>query len=264
MSFINSIWWIIPLLITCFSGLLCPAIGTVLITHKRLLQVNLISHCVLPGLALALALGIDPSIGGVLSGLVGAIAAESLTKKRNQNYEAVMNTILAGSLGLGVLLIPLLGIRIDLESVLFGDLLTANLSDLLRTLIAFSAFICLMIFGYDKLVHIGLDPEGASSSGVNVSFLNLALGFTTALVIVSSMSAVGVILVIALLSTPTLFGLEQAPSLSIAMFRSSILGLVISLTGFLLALILNLAPGPLISVLCVAFLVFLPKDKAWI
>ena len=261
MSFVNSIWWIIPLLITCFSGLLCPAMGTVLITHKRLLQVNLISHCVLPGLALAMALGIDPAIGGVFSGLVGAIAAESLTNKKNQNYEAVMNTILAGSLGFGVLLIPLLGIRIDLEAVLFGDLLTANLSDLLRTLIAFLAFICLMIFGYDKLVHIGLDPEGAASSGVNVSFLNLALGLTTALVIVSSMSAVGVILVIALLSTPTLLGLQQAPSLWIAMVRSSIFGLVISLLGFLLSMIFNFAPGPLISVLCIVSLIFIANKK---
>ena len=261
MSFLNSIWWIIPLLITCFSGVLCPAIGTVLITHKRLLQVNLISHCVLPGLALSIALGIDPSIGGVFSGLVGAIAAESLTNKKNQNYEAVMNTILAGSLGLGVLIIPLLGIRIDLEAVLFGDLLTANFDDLLRTLIAFSAFVCLMIFGYDKLVHIGLDPEGAASSGVNVSLLNLALGLTTALVIVSSMSAVGVILVIALLSTPTLLGLQQAQSLWIAMVRSSIFGLVISLIGFVLAMLFNLAPGPLISVLCVVSLVFLIKKK---
>ena len=258
MSFLNSIWWIIPLLITCFSGVLCPAIGTVLITHKRLLQVNLISHCVLPGLALSIALGIDPSIGGVFSGLVGAIAAESLTNKKNQNYEAVMNTILAGSLGLGVLMIPLLGIRIDLEAILFGDLLTANFGDLLRTLIAFSAFVCLMIFGYDKLVHIGLDPEGAASSGVNVSYLNLALGFTTALVIVSSMSAVGVILVIALLSTPTLLGLQKAPALWIAMARSSIFGLLISVLGFIFALVFNLSPGPLISVLCVFSLVFLP------
>ena len=65
MSFINNNWWIVPLIITIFSGILCPAMGTVLITHKRLLQVNLISHCVLPGLALALALAIHPSIGGV-------------------------------------------------------------------------------------------------------------------------------------------------------------------------------------------------------
>ncbi len=260
MSWLNTHWWLIPLIVTFFSGILCPAMGTVLITHKRLLQVNLISHCVLPGLALAIALGVNPSIGGVLSGLLGAIAAEGLTNKKNQNYEAVMNTILAGSLGFGVLLIPLLGIRIDLEAVLFGDLLTANLRDLLRTLIAFSTFICLMIFGYDKLVYIGLDPEGASSSGVNVSLLNLALGFTTALVIVSSMSAVGVILVIALLSTPTLLGLNKASALSIAMIRASMFGLVISLIGFLLAMVFNLAPGPLISVLCILSLAFVPKQ----
>ena len=68
--------------------------GTVLITHKRLLQVNLISHCVLPGLALALALGIHPSIGGVISGLLGSVIAESLTNRKSENYEAVMNTCL--------------------------------------------------------------------------------------------------------------------------------------------------------------------------
>ncbi|WP_269622627.1 metal ABC transporter permease [Prochlorococcus marinus] len=261
MSFINTNWWIIPLLITIFSGVLCPAMGTVLITHKRLLQVNLISHCVLPGLALALSLGVDPSIGGVISGLIGALIAESLTNKKNQNYEAVMNTILAGSLGLGVLLIPLLGIRIDLEAVLFGDLLTSNFGDLLRNLIAASIFSCLMIFGYDKLVHVGLDPEGAAANGINVSFLNLALGATTALVIVSSMAAVGVILVIALLSTPTLLGLQQAPALWIAMVRSSMIGLLISLLGFLLAIVLNVSPGPLISVICVFSLFFLQNKK---
>ena len=259
MSFFFGIWWSIPLTVIFFSGMLCPAMGTVMLTHKRLLQVNLISHCVLPGLALAMAIGIHPSIGGVLSGLTGALLAEGLTNKKNESYEAIMNTILAGSLGLGVLLIPLLGIRIDLEAVLFGDLLTASLGDLLRTLISFATFICLMYFGYDKLVFIGLDPEGAAASGIKVGFYNLALGFTTALVIVSSMSAVGVILVIALLSSPTLLALRQASSLRIAMFRASIIGCVISITGFSLGFMFNLSPGPLISVVCIAFLGFLPK-----
>ncbi len=246
---------------TAFTGILCPAMGTVLITHKRLLQVNLISHAVLPGLALGLALGVHPSIGGVISGLLGALLAESFTNKRNLNYEAVMNTILAGSLGFGVLLIPLLGIKIDLEAVLFGDLLTVNSGDLLRTLIACLMFSFLLIFAYDKLVFIGLDPEGAESNGIKVSLINLTLGFTTALVIVSAMSAVGVILVIALLSAPTLLGLFKAPSLWVAILRSSIFGLVISILGFLTAIIFNLAPAPLISILCVASLGFLRSEE---
>ena len=261
MSWINTNWWTIPLFITFFSGILCPSIGTVLIAHKRLLQVNLISHCVLPGLALALALGISPSIGGVVSGLSGALIAESLTNNKHENYEAVMNTILAGSLGLGVLLIPFLGIRIDLEAVLFGDLLTANIGDLIRTLIAFATFICLMIFGYDKLVYIGLDPESAAASGIKVYSLNLALGVTTALAIVSSMAAVGVILVIALLSSPALLGLHKAPSLWIGIVRSSIFGISLSILGFLIAFVFNLPPGPIISILCVLSLVFIPKKS---
>tara|TARA_Y100000766_G_C18891129_1_gene598614 strand:- start:1108 stop:1884 length:777 start_codon:yes stop_codon:yes gene_type:complete len=254
----NNIWWFVPLIITIFSGILCPAMGTVLITHKRLLQVNLISHCVLPGLALALALGIPPSIGGVISGLLGSVVAESLTNRKSENYEAIMNTILAGMLGFGVLIIPLLGIRIDLEAVLFGDLLTANLGDLLRTLVAFSVFIFLITFGYEKVVYVGLDPEGASASGINVSLLNFFLSLTTALVIVSSMSAVGVILVIALLSTPTLLGLNKASSLRTAMIKSSFFGLCICLLGFILSMIFNLSPGPAISVICVLTL-FIPK-----
>ena len=261
MSFFYSNWWLLPLIITIFTGILCPAMGTVLITHKRLLQVNLISHCVLPGLALALSLGVHPSIGGVISGLTGAIVAESLTNKKSENYEAVMNTILAGMLGLGVLIIPILGIRIDLEAVLFGDLLTANFGDLIRTLIAFLTFTVLITYGYEKIIYIGLDQEGASSSGINVSVLNLALSFTTALVIVSSMSAVGVILVIALLSTPTLLGVRKAPSLRIAMIRSSSYGLLISTIGFTISMIFNLSPGPAISVICVISLIFIKGEN---
>ena len=260
MSFINSNWWLLPLIITIFSGILCPAMGTVLITHRRLLQVNLISHCVLPGLAFAYALDINPSIGGVISGLLGSLVVESLTDRKSENYEAIMNTILAGMLGFGVLIIPLLGIVIDLETILFGDLLMANFVDLFETIIAFFVFIILMTFGYEKVVYVGLDPEGASASGINVSLLNLALSFTTALVIVSSMSAVGVILVIALLSTPTLLGLNKAQSLRVAMMRSSFIGLCISLLGFTLSIIFNLSPGPAISVVCVASLL-IPKFR---
>ncbi|MDC3147374.1 alpha/beta hydrolase [Prochlorococcus sp. AH-716-I09] len=97
-----------------------------------------------------------------------------------------------------------------------------------------------------------------TASGINVSLLNLALSFTTALVIVSSMSAVGVILVIALLSTPTLLGLNKAHSLRIAMIRSSFFGLCISVLGFILSIVFNLSPGPAISVICVASLL-IPK-----
>ena len=59
-------------------GILCPATGAVLITHRRLLQANLISHAVVPGIILALSIGVDPALGGIISGLIGAFVAERL------------------------------------------------------------------------------------------------------------------------------------------------------------------------------------------
>lgn len=246
-----------PFVMALLVGMLCPATGAVLITHRRLLQANLISHAVVPGIVLALAIGVDPSVGGVLSGLVGAVVAERLALRRNEDNEAVINTVLAGTLGLGVLLIPLLEIRVDLESILFGDILAVGSADLIRILVSVIALLLLLRTSYKKLIYLGLDSEGAAASGLNVSSLRLALGFVTSLIIVSSMAAVGVVLVIGLLSAPALFGLYKARSLHSAMLRSSGFGILISLIGFLLAIIFNLSPGPLIGVLCLFALLFL-------
>ena len=70
--------WLIPLLMALLVGILCPVTGTLLVTQRRVLQANLISHAVLPGVAIAVAIGLDPAIGGVISGLLGSLFALSL------------------------------------------------------------------------------------------------------------------------------------------------------------------------------------------
>ena len=75
---------------------------------------------------LALAFELDPSLGGLISGLMGALVAEQLTQRFRGREEGAMNTVLAGFTALGVLLVPLLQARVDLESILFGDILASN------------------------------------------------------------------------------------------------------------------------------------------
>jgi len=214
---------------------------------------------VLPGLAIAPAVGIDPALGGVVSGVFGALLAERLQRRDGRSHEAVMNTVLAGFLGLGVLLIPLLDLRLDLESVLFGDLLAVGTTDLGRSLFAAASLLLLVGWSYRSLVFLGVDPDGAAAVGLPVRSLRLALACLTALVVVSAMAAVGVVLVIALLCAPVLPGLQQVASLRAAMVRASLVGVALSGAGFALALLLNLPPGPLIGVACLGLL--LPGAK---
>ena len=235
-------------------GMLCPATGTLLLTQQRLLQANLLSHAVLPGIALALGLGFDPTLGGVVSGVGGALLAERLTRGGAASSDAVINTALAGFLGFGVLLIPLFGLRLNLEAVLFGDLLSVDGGDLLRIALAAAVLLLLLARHYREMVYLGVDPEGASAAGLSVIGLRFALTLVTALVVVGAMVAVGVVLVIALLCAPVLPGLRQSLSLGSAIRRSAALGSTISAAGFGLAVLIDLPPGPLISVLALILL----------
>lgn len=246
--------WILPLLMAALVGLLCPVTGTLLVTQRRVLQANLISHAVLPGLVVAVACGVDPAIGGVISGLLGAWLAERLQLQEGASQDAVINTVLAGFLGLGVLLVPLLQLRLDLEALLFGDLLIVTGADVARVALAGIALMTLLLSRYSQLVYLGVDADGAAAAGLPVRGLRLSLALVTAMVIVSAMAAVGVILVIGLLCAPVLPGLNTALSLRVAMARAAGVGLGMSAGGFLLALPLNLPPGPLIGVLCLLML----------
>jgi zinc/manganese transport system permease protein len=68
------------------------------------------------------------------------------------------------------------------------------------------------------------------------------------------MTAVGVVLVIALMGAPALVALVGARSLKGALVRAGLLGMGLSGLGFGLAIqpAINLPPGPVIALLCLA------------
>ena len=249
-----DLWWLTPLLLALLIGLICPATGSLLLTQRRILLANLLAHSMLPGLVLALAFELDPTIGGLISGLIGALLAERLSQQFKGREEGAMNTVLAGFTALGVLLVPLLQARVDLETVLFGDLLAAGSNDLVRTGIAALALLMLLFRHYRDLVFLGVDPEGAVAARRPVSQIRFLSIVITALVVISAITAVGIVLVIGLLCAPVLMHVERSLSLRDLIFRSAGTGLLLCGGGMMLAVAGDLPPGPLIGVLCVTML----------
>ena len=212
------------------------------------------AHSMLPGLVLALAFNLDPTIGGLISGVIGALLAERLSQRFKGREEGAMNTVLAGFTALGVLLVPLLQARVDLETVLFGDLLAAGSNDLVRTGIAALALLMLLFRHYRDLVFLGVDPEGAIAARRPVTQIRFLSIVITALVVISAITAVGIVLVIGLLCAPVLVHVERSLSLRDLILRSAGTGLLLCGGGMMLAVAGDLPPGPLIGVLCVTML----------
>jgi len=150
--------------------------------------------------------------------------------------------------------LSLLNLRVDLELLLFGDLLTAGWRDLLQTLVAAALSLGFLVTNYRALVFSGVDPDGAEAAGINVKRLQNLLAVVSTLVIVSAIAAVGVILVIALLCAPAVVALHCSRSLKETIAKSAAIGASCSLAGFGLSLALDLPPGPLIGLGCLLLL----------
>lgn len=257
MAALDEPFWLIPLLLAGLCGLICPLLGTLLVLQRRVLATNLMAYAVLPGVVIGKALALPPLLAGTASALGAVLLVEALIAIRRDDggtAEAVLNTVLAGSLGLGVLLVQALGLPMDLEALLFGDLLVAGPEDLLRMGLVLALTLVVMRRGFQQWQWLGLDPEGAEQLDLPVRGLRLGMAALTALVVVCATAAVGLALVMGLICAPSLAALAGAASLGQALRRAALIGLVVSLIGCALALGLNLPPGPLMASCCLPLL----------
>ena len=120
--------------------------------------------------------------------------------------------------------------------------------------IAALALLMLLFVHYRDLVFLGVDPEGAVAARRPVTQIRFLAIVITALVVISAITAVGIVLVIGLLCAPVLVHVERSRSLSDLMLRSAGTGLLLCGGGMMLAVAGDLPPGPLIGVLCVTLL----------
>ncbi|MEB3259423.1 MAG: metal ABC transporter permease [Cyanobacteriota bacterium] len=259
-------FWLLPLLLSAVCGLTCPLLGTVLVLRRRVQTTNLMAYAVLPGVVISQALDLSPLLGGLLSALGAVLLAESLSATRPEGSgqaEAVLNTVLAASLGLGVLLVQALALPVDLDSLLFGDLLVAGPADLLLLLLALALVVALLCWQLTQLEWLALDPEGAEARESSLGPLRRLLAALTALVVVSATAAVGLALVMALICAPSLAALARGDtSLRRILRRAALVGLVVSTGSCGLALLLNLPPGPLMACACLPLLLVQAREVA--
>lgn len=257
MAALDEPFWLIPLLLAGLCGLICPLLGTLLVLQRRVLATNLMAYAVLPGVVIGQALRLPPLLAGSASALGAVLLVEALIAARRDDggaAEAVLNAVLAASLGLGVLMVQALGLPVDLEALLFGDLLVAGPEDLLRLGLVLALVLLVIRWGFPQWQWLGLDPEGAEQLELPVRGLRLGMAALTALVMVCATAAVGLALVMGLICAPSLAALAGAASLAQALRRAALIGLVVSLAGCTLALGLNLPPGPLMASCCLPLL----------
>jgi manganese/iron transport system permease protein len=241
-------------LVAAMSGLVCGVIGTHVVLRGMAFIGDAVAHAVFPGIAIAFIFQTSLVVGGVIAGLVTAIAVAVFSQNRRLKEDAVIGVFFAAAFGLGIVLLSTApGYGGSLESFLFGAILGISDRDVL-TVAVFGAVLLLAAFVLHKeLVTVGLDRETARAAGLPLFRLDIALYTMVTIAIVISLQAVGNILVLALLITPAACARLLTDRLGVMMLLAPLIGAASSLTGLYLSYAFNLAAGGLIVLVVTGF-----------
>ena len=235
-------------------GILGAVVGSYLILQQMGMMSGVISHAVLPGISIAFFLEINVAIGAFVTGVLSALAVMGIQKRSRIKVDAAMALILTSFLALGVILITTLETnRINLDAILFGDILGVTAGDVWRTVIITGFILLLTKLFYKELEFYTFDPLGAKACGLPVNWLYFGLICAIALTIVASMQTVGVLLVMSMLVGPAIAAYLLVKELSQMMILGAIIGAVSSVTGMYCSYYFDLPSGAAIVMVIFAF-----------
>jgi zinc transport system permease protein len=216
-----------------------------------------LAHSALLGVALGVLLEVNLSISVAAVPLLMALGLVYLEQRGILSLDTLLGILSHSALATGLVVISLLpDVRVDLISLLFGDLLSVTVDDLYVIYAVAAAVLGLLILLWKPLISITVQAELAAVEGIKVSAVRTALMLITALVIAIAMKIVGVLLITALLIIPaaTARRMSRTPE-QMALVASAIAMLTVVL-GLSMSWQLDTPAGPSV-VVCAALLFML-------
>lgn len=236
-------------------SILCPIIGLFIVLRRNSMIGDTLSHSSFAGVAIGLVLGKNPIITAFLFTTLCAIIIEFLRGYYKKYAELVMSIVLTLSLGIAIILISTGMANTNVNSYLFGSILTVSKSDLI--MMAVAGVICLGILAliYNKLIYITFDEEGAKTTGINVKLINYLFTILVGATISLSIRIMGILVISSIIVVPVATAMQLKKNFSKTLILSVILGLIDILLGLVLSYYLNSAPGGTIALTSVIILV---------
>jgi zinc/manganese transport system permease protein len=160
------------------AALTTSVVGTWVILRGLAFMGDALAHGVLPGIAVALLLDLNPVAGAAVAAVVMVAAISAVHRTTRLSEDTAIGLLFVGMLALGVIIISRSGsFAVDLVAVLFGDVLGTSLADL--ALQGVAAALGMVEVAAGLLLSYYLDTAaGATMSGLAVAVFFVVLVVT--------------------------------------------------------------------------------------
>jgi manganese/iron transport system permease protein len=256
--------YMVKAIVVCgLVGGVCAFLSCFITLKGWSLMGDALSHAVVPGVAVAYFAGWPFAAGAFLTGLLAAAGMGFVKARTRLREDAVIGVVFTAFFALGLLLISLYPSRVDLRTIIFGNILGIANADIAQ--VAIIAGVSLLVLGlkWRDLMLYCFDANQARALGLNVTALHITLLTLLSATAVAALQAVGACLVVAMLVTPGATAYLLTDRFSKMIGLAVAMGVGTSVAGAYASYYFDGSTGGCIvtlqSALFVAALVFAPK-----
>jgi manganese/iron transport system permease protein len=245
--------------------LAAAVVGTWVVLRGLSFISDALAHGVLPGVAIGVLAGFNPTIGAIFSAMVMVAGINLIHRKARLSEDTAIGLLFVGMLALGVVLISRgSSYTASLTGILFGDILSVSTTDLwllgLGALVAvgFSALL------YRPFLALSFNEQKAELLGQMPRLAHVAMLALITIAVVTSFRTVGSLLVFGLMVAPPATAALLARRVPTMMLTAVGLGGLAVAGGLLISYHADTAGSATISALSVAifFAVLLGRNRA--
>ena len=188
--------------VSSLVGAVCAFLSAYLMLKGWSLIGDALSHSVVPGVAGAYMLGLPYSFGAFFSGGLAAIAMLFISQRSTLRNDAVIGLVFTGFFGLGLFLVSLSPTSVDVNTIIFGNILAISPADSLQLIIIGGVTLALLLVFWKDIMVVFFDESHARSIGLPADALKVMFFTLLSASTVAALQTVGAFLVIAMVVTP--------------------------------------------------------------
>lgn len=229
-------------------------IGSYIVVRRLVFLSGGITHASFGGIGIAWYFGLNPILGASVFSVFSALGLEYLSQGRTLREDSAIGMLWSFGMAIGILFVFLTpGYAPNLMSFLFGSILTISKTDILLLLILATLTLVFFVAFYYPILFVAFDSDFAKTQNVPVKFISYSLAVLIALSIVFAIRAVGIILIISLLTIPANIANIVTHRFRRIIVLSALISLFSIVAGIAISFRLNVPSGATIIITMMAF-----------
>jgi zinc transport system permease protein len=232
------------LLAALLSGISCGLVGSYIVARRSVFLSGGITHASFGGIGLAHLLGVNPIVGATLFGVFAALGIEFSEQRGGIRQDSAIGIVWSVGMALGIVCMYLTpGYTPDMAAILFGNILTVPIGTIKASALLTLAIVVIAGVWHRPIMYTAFDRDFARSQGVHTRLISYGMAIITALTLVLSIQAIGIVMLISLLTFPAVIVGTVTKSYRKIGYWSAIVAVVANITGLAISYFWEIPTG---------------------